>query len=723
MNLGVQYYRPPFPDAKYWKDDFKHIRDAGLNTVQLWVLWGWVEAVPGRFVFDDYDRLVELAGQRGLGVILSTIAEVQPHWIFREVPGSELVDHKDRKVVSVNRGECHFGITPGGCSDHPAVWQRMRQFLTQTVTHFRPAPNIRGWDAWNELRWNVHAGAPVCYCEHTLAAFRRWLDEKYGGLAGLNRAWKRRYGRWDEVHPGRYTGLPYTEMMAFEHFLTVRADRHAQARYDVIKPLDPKRPVTVHADAPSPLKSGSPDDQPINRGNDWAFADGLDGVGCSSFPKWSCLDDADFGMRIECVKSAARDKCVWLSELQGGRAARGFQVHQPVDALSQQRWIWNGIGCGADTIIFWCWRDEVFGSESAGFGLAGDDGLAPERLAAMKVTGGLLRKHRKLIDGYWPSRPQVGVLFSPQSYYLNWAQDGNADLCRKAFQGYARALVRNSIPYAVVEEAHLAALRGMKILFMPRTLVVDDATAGALEKFVRGGGTLVAESECGAFGSNGLYRYPADRFTARLAGIREVGRRSLPGETIRAALDGRELSLGVAQWLTPWTKGRGGTRALSQVADGAAIAEVPLGKGKLVLCGAYLGEAYLARWTADFEVFIDRLVRGAGWRPQVQVLSPRPDKDSFVYTKFGDSCGRRVAFVFFPPGRDEAALGFRKGFWDGHARGQGPGARRGKGPARGGAPAVRDIISGRKVVMEAAPDGHRCRLPAGAWRFAVLAGD
>ena len=58
MNLGVQYYRPPFPETKYWEDDFKRIKDSGLNTVQLWVIWAWVEAKPGHFDFDDYDRLV-----------------------------------------------------------------------------------------------------------------------------------------------------------------------------------------------------------------------------------------------------------------------------------------------------------------------------------------------------------------------------------------------------------------------------------------------------------------------------------------------------------------------------------------------------------------------------------------------------------------------------------------------------------------------------------------
>ena len=33
-------------------------------------------------------------------------------------PGSEMVDHLGRTVVSSLRGECHFGLTPGGCTDH-----------------------------------------------------------------------------------------------------------------------------------------------------------------------------------------------------------------------------------------------------------------------------------------------------------------------------------------------------------------------------------------------------------------------------------------------------------------------------------------------------------------------------------------------------------------------------------------------------------------------------
>ena len=134
MNLGVQYYRAPFPDSKYWEDDMRRIREAGLDTVQLWILWGWVEAKPGKFVFDDYDRLVELAGKNGLKVVLSTIAEIQPLWIHREVPGSEMITNLGHKVISSSRASvitvwrpADAPIIPGsgrGCGRSSKRWGR-----------------------------------------------------------------------------------------------------------------------------------------------------------------------------------------------------------------------------------------------------------------------------------------------------------------------------------------------------------------------------------------------------------------------------------------------------------------------------------------------------------------------------------------------------------------------------------------------------------------------
>ncbi|MCX7805462.1 MAG: beta-galactosidase [Planctomycetota bacterium] len=701
MNLGVQYYRPPFPLPKYWEDDFRRIKDSGLDTIQLWILWGWVEAVPGRFVYDDYDRLVELARKRGLKVVLSTIAEIQPYWVHREVPGSEMVTSQGIKVVSSNRGECHFGITPGGCTDHPGVWERMKRFLEETVRRYRSAPNLAGWDAWNELRWNVQADGLVCYCERTIAAFREWLDGKYGGLDGLNRAWLRRYGSWDDVWPGKAPDRPYTEMMAWEHFLTVRCDRHAAARYSAMKALDPKHPITVHAAEPCPGMAGGRENTAIDRGNDWAFADRLDGVGCSSFPKWAGMDDADFGMRVEFVKSAAQGKLVWLSEVQGGRSAIGFNVYKPVDAPSQQRWIWNGLACGADTILFWCWRDEVFGRESGGFGIVGRDGFAEERLKALRETGRILRKYRGLLEAYKPAPPAAGVLFSPQSYYLCWAQEATAKRAVNAIRAYAKSLVRRSIPYAVVEEEHLGAIEGLRILYMPRCIALPEEAERKIAEFVRLGGIIVCESECGAFDPQGIYRYPGDRWTAKLFGVEEVGRRDLAGQ-IEADFGGRRLRLEPAQWLTPMAV-RGGAMVLAEHADGALLVEARAGKGAALLAGTYLGEAYMNQWTPDFEEFVETAARRAGWQPDIEILSPRPTKDAFLYVKSGMAGGRRVVFVFFPAGVSKAKLRFRKGFFR---------SRR-----------LLDMISGKRCEPEKTAAGSELAIEARGWGIAVLVED
>ena len=702
FNLGTQYYRAPFPEEKYWEDDFRRMSDSGLNCVQLWVLWGWVESKPGSFVFDDYDRLLELADKNRLGVVLSTIAEIHPYWIHREVPGSEMISNNGRKIVSGNRCEVHFGLTPGGCTDVPAVWERMARFLKVTALRYKDAPALIGWDAWNELRWNVHAGEPVCYCEHSLGRFRSWLDEKYGGLDALNKAWKRRYGQWDEVLPGKDPGRPYTEMMAWEHFLTWKACQHAKLRYNIIKGIDPDHPVTVHGGAPSPGYSGGDGETPLDRGNDWFFADDLDGVGCSSFPKWFNIDDADFGMRVEFVKSAARDKRVWLSEIQGGRASQGFEVHLPVDALSQQRWIWNGLACGADTLLFWCWRDEVFGRESAGYGLIGLDGLAEERMDAMRQTGRLLTEHEVLFDAYRPDKPSVGVLFSPQSYYYHYAQEGNGRRAARSLNAYCRGLLRRSIPFTVVEEEHLDGLSDLKILFLPRSTALSRETEDALCSFVQNGGTLVAESECGAFDPAGLYSYPEDRFLARLAGVKEIGRRHLEVESVPADLGGTKIDLGLSQWCTPMEIGKGTVHASCD--DGALLLEVPVSKGRVIFCGSYPGEACKQGRTAGFEEYLSWAVRKSGWTPDAQIIEPQVEAESFLYIKCGSSQGRRVVFVFFQEGHAGAHLRFRSGFFSANK--------------------VTDIISGCTHELASGPgETSELRIANTDWRFAVLVED
>lgn len=642
MNVGVQYYRAPFPEMEYWEQDFKNIRNAGLNTVQLWVLWGWVESTPGKFDFSDYDRLVELADKNHLQLVLSSIAEIQPLWIFREVPGCEMIDRFGKKVISTMRHECNFGLTPGGCTDHPGVQERMKLFLETLGRHYADCPNLHGWDLWNELRWNIQADELVCFCPHTIEEFRNFLKQRYGSLDGLNDAWKRRYIDWRDVEPGKAPDRTYSEMMAWQDFITCRANAHGAWRYSVMRSVDKVHTMTAHGAAPSINYSGDPQTYPIDRGNDWELAKAMDGIGCSSFPVWGGIDDAEFGSRIEMVNAAANGKHIWLSELQGGRAGVGFDLSGEVSPEQQQRWLWNGIACGADTVLFWCWRDEVFGRESGNFGLYGNDELSSERIKAMSESGKVLVDYKELIDNYRPDQAQVGILFSPDSYYLAWAQEGSALKMQKAIDGYARALVKHSIASTFIESEHLENLDRFKFIILPRVVALGKDAEDKLIDFVRNGGTLLVESECAAFNKAGLYRYPEKRFLNRL-GIREVGRRQLT-TPIEFSVKSQKLSLGCGQWLTPFTSDKNTpTEVYAKYKDDVLAGKYSCGKGSVIVLGSYFGNSYLETENPDFEELMHTFAADASVERNFEVLT-----DDFIYVKSGKSNGKTMFFCFFP---------------------------------------------------------------------------
>ena len=54
--------------------------------VKLWAVWNDIERKPDHFVFDDLDRLTELAGKNGLKVIINTIPEGAPYWLYEAHP-------------------------------------------------------------------------------------------------------------------------------------------------------------------------------------------------------------------------------------------------------------------------------------------------------------------------------------------------------------------------------------------------------------------------------------------------------------------------------------------------------------------------------------------------------------------------------------------------------------------------------------------------------------
>jgi beta-galactosidase len=346
----------------------------------------------------------------------------------------------------------------------------------------------------------------------------------------------------------------------------------------------------------------------------------------------------------------------------------------------------------------------------------------------MKKTGRFLREHAELLDAYKPDRAHVGILFSPQSYYLHWAQEGTAITAQQALQGYARALVRCNINYTIVEEEHLEALQELKVLFLPRTLVVDDTAAEALSAFVRNGGTLVAESECGAFSSAGIYRYPEDRFLAALTGTHEVGRRLPYRYTLDINLAESHFAVPCTQWTTPFKRGTGTILDDQDSTNGDTALEISVGKGRVFLFASYLGEGYyrgsalddrrFSPYHLNFEFLLKEIVRQAGVIPGVELLEPtRPqpfhphdltESELGQFLKVASPplvragwCGsRRVVFVFQDYASNVIKLRFPVGFGQGKAT---------------------ELMSGERVALEPTPKGWVCTVERRLENTALIA--
>jgi beta-galactosidase len=606
-----------------------------------------VEPSPGEYRFDDYDELVETAAEAGLRVVISTIGEIQPFWVHRELPGCEMVDHMGHKVRSSLRQECNVGLTPGACADFPQVRERLGSFLEEIGKHYRGHATVGAWDCWNETRWAVQADGYACFCSATVAAYRSWLESRYGSLEGLNEVWHRRYSSWDDVVPGKRPGLPYTDNLEFERFLTDRAARHAAFRAEKLRSADGAHPVFAHCGTPSVYSGGFDFEQAVSRGSDTDLAAVLDGYGSSHFPAWQDMSAVELGTRIEAVASAVGAKPGWVSELQGGAACTGFGAWRRVERSEQQRWLWTAYGRGMKGVIIWCWRDEVFGRESSGFGIAGSDGAAAERLAGTEATGHVLRSYEEFLEGYRPLAPRVGVVFARECYQLDWAENGgDAEQASGCTTGWLKLFERLQVPYTVVDSAHPGALEGLSVLVMPWPLVVGEEMTNAVEAWVKAGGTLITESELGAFDERGFYIYPGDRRLASSFGLHSLGRRPVGSlRELRVGLGTGDAlatgSLPVAGWLESFDEE--GTEVIAAGPhEGAVAVRRTVGSGKVFALGTLAGLGYLRSRDPGLESWARSAVEAACGKPSVSVS---PSDGELVQWRLGRSQDTWLFFV------------------------------------------------------------------------------
>jgi beta-galactosidase len=470
---GADYNPEQWPEA-VWPEDVELMQAAGVNLVSVGIFsWALLEPSPGAYDFGWLDRVVDLLHGGGIAVDLATASASPPPWFSALHPDS----------LPVNRAGAT--LWPGGrqafCPSSPAYRSAVVALTGALAEHYGDHPALAMWHVHNEYGChNAH-----CYCDVSAAAFRRWLQARYGSLDALNEAWgtafwSQHYYDWDEIAPARLTATfsNPTQLLDFRRFSSDELLDCYRAERDVLHRVTPGVPVTTNFMAPN-----------FKELDYWAWATELDLVSNDHYLRGE-LDDPthDLALGADLTRSLAGG-APWLL-MEHSTSAVNWQPRNIAKVPGEMRRnSLTHVARGADGAMFFQWRAAKAGAEkfhSAMLPHAGTDtkvwrevvGLGADLAALDAVVGSRVEA-------------DVAILFDWNAW---WAAEGETVPTHDvAYLDQVRAMHRAYWQAGVTcDFAHPSAdLSGYTLVLVPTLHLVDDASAANVATYVSGGGTVL----------------------------------------------------------------------------------------------------------------------------------------------------------------------------------------------------------------------------------------
>jgi beta-galactosidase len=596
--FGTQYYRAPSPPPSEWERDLARIAGLGLNTVKFWAQWRWNNPSEGSYLFDDIDRLMDLAQANGLRVMLNTIVDVAPAWVYRKFPDASMRTLDGRSVGPQTQPHRQIGGL-GVCFNHPGVMEHLFTFLKTTIRRYSGHPALEIWNVASEpeltssmaeMRLYAEDARNIrdmlCYCDNCRAAFRTFLSAKYGTIGALNTSWNRNYASFDDAEVP-LTRNTFNDMIDWRMFFVHTLGEHVRRRFEVARSEDRGRHGLMchHVFIQGfPLTSTAND--PWNVGQ---YGD-LHGI--------TQMDDP---MMSDVLRSCAKGRPVISAEML---MLFGYTLELPVPVTANdvKRYVFTGVAANLKGFIFWQYRPETLGREAPAWGLTFPDGTASPWLGAWADVNRVLQKHATFLLDASPRKARIAILYAPENQVFGWASTGSERNVTESLLGMHGALYSRNFLIDFVHPGEIASgiLREYRVVIVPFPYCLSSRICSALEEWVSSGGLLIGESYFGGWDvEHGRHHttvpgYGMDRVFGARQGV--VG----PAEP-----DG-SIDIVVTADLPHCTKGthcRGaivreslipsGAHVLATFADGEpAVTRGTYGKGEAVLIGSYLALPY-----------------------------------------------------------------------------------------------------------------------------------
>jgi len=488
--FGAQYYRAPTPEPECWETDLRRMRELGFNHVKFWVQWRWSHRAPDRFVFDDIDRLMDLAHKNGLKVTLNIILDVAPVWLYEKYPDARPVLNDGSVVEPKAYMYRQIGGFPGPCYNHPGALAERKKFFAETIRHFKGHPALEMWDVWNEpeqisepYRIPIMEKLP-CYCPHCKEQFITWLQAKYHAIEKLNRCWGRNYEQWADVEIPRTAHL-YLDFIDWRESRLDMMTREAEWRLALAREHDGEHITYLHVVCNTLRIFNS-----VTGVDDGALAEKCDCFGSTILngPIWPTM-----------LTSAAPGKITINAEshIAGGDTAlhsKHISLQDLLDNFIPQ------IGMGVRGFLFWQYRPEILGREAPAWGVVNLDGSDKDLTRAVRIFKEKLGPY--MDDLAVPAEPaEVAILNSRTNELFHFGMHDTLNRYADSIEGYIDALYDLSIPARTLSSSRLTkgSLEGVKVLLLPDFYYATGEEIESIDQYLRNGGVVLCEAHIAAY--------------------------------------------------------------------------------------------------------------------------------------------------------------------------------------------------------------------------------
>ncbi|MGN7200667.1 beta-galactosidase [Arthrobacter sp. SAFR-044] len=330
-------------------EDLDLMQEAGVNFLSVGIFsWALLEPAEGQYDFGWLDEVMDNLAGIGVKVALATATAAPPAWLVRKHP--EILPVTADGTVLGPGSRRHY--TPSS-----SVYRRYAAGITRALAErYGDHPALALWHVDNELGCHVSE----FHGEEDAAAFRTWLERRYGTIGALNAAWgtafwSQNYGSFAEILPPSVapSTLNPGQQLDFQRFSSWALMDYYRELVAILRELTPDIPCTTNLMASSATKAMDYFD----------WAKDLDVIANDHY-----LVAADPERHVELAFSADLTRGIaggdpWILMEHSTSAVNWQPRNQPKMPGEMLRNSLAHVARGADAVMFFQWRQSFAGSE------------------------------------------------------------------------------------------------------------------------------------------------------------------------------------------------------------------------------------------------------------------------------------------------------------------------------------------------------------------------